>query len=167
MLAGTSKLTAIAVAALCAFGALFALSGAGSPIGPGLVNASAAVALMLALVAGGRTLSSAWRGPVLVQFPCEAAIECNPVEAAEVRAAAQLRGTLGGAGHVHPRRLAFPALAWIAAAAIAGCALQGTALAPGWPASMLVLTRAPVDFASFLRSDSFTLRAAMMPALAR
>ncbi len=146
-MAGTSKLTAVAVAALGAFGSLFALSAAGSPIAPRVMSGSAAVALLLALAAAGRTLSLAWRGPVLVQFARDAAMECNPVESAEVRAAAQLRGTLGGAGHVHPRRLAFPAAAWIAAAAFAGCALGCPVRAPGWPASLLVL--ALLAFAAF------------------
>lgn len=141
-LAGKSKLTAVAVAVLGGFGVLLALSAAGSPVAPGAVHASAAVALTLALAAGARTVASAWRGPVLVQFPREGAIECDPAESAEVRAGAQLRGTLGGAGHVHPGRLALPALAWTAAATIAGFALRETPLALSWPASVLVLALA-------------------------
>ncbi len=129
----------MAMAALGAFGSLFALSAAGSPVAPPLVGASAAVALLLALAAAGRTLSSAWRGPSLVQFARDAAVECDPAESSEVRAAAQLRGTLGGAGHVHPRRLAFPAAAWFAAATLAGCALGCPELGPGWPATLLVV----------------------------
>ncbi len=134
-----SKLTAIAVAALCALGAMIALGAAGRPVAPGFVHASAAIALPLALVAAFRTMASAWRGPVLVQFRREAAIECDPVESEEVRAAAQLRGTLGGAGHVHPCRLVFPVLGWMAAAAVAVWALREPDLALRWPVSGLVL----------------------------
>jgi hypothetical protein len=79
-----------------------------------LVHSAAAV---LALTAAIRHLVFIWRGPVIVGFRREESTLCDARESDAVRSAAQLRGTMGGAGFVHPRRLVISASAWAAAAA--------------------------------------------------
>ena len=89
---------------------------------PAGLLAAAVVAAGLALAAAARTASWAWRGPALVRFPTDDVAVCGAREADAVRAAARIRGTLGGAGHVHRGRLALPVISWAlaAAAALAG-----------------------------------------------
>lgn len=105
------------------------------------VPAAAAAALALAVAAAGRTVVSVWRGPALQRFSHDEAVCCSPSQAAAVRAAAQLRGTLGGAGHVHRGHLALPALGWLAAAAFALEAVSEPveSLTPLWAGAALVL----------------------------
>ena len=79
-------------------------------LGPALLAAGS-----IALVAFAATIVSAWRGPPLVAFSAEEARMCDGEDAEPVRAYAQVRGLIGGAGHVHPPRLALPAIAWVAA----------------------------------------------------
>jgi hypothetical protein len=75
-----------------------------------------------------------WRGPDIISFRRRDAVLCDVAEAAAVRAAAQLRGTLGGAGHVYRFRLAFPALLWAAGAAHWAARLCGRTGRPArWP----------------------------------
>jgi hypothetical protein len=109
------------LAAWSAFGAAVLLGGFDA-LPPWVLVVCAAVAVMLSLLMAGRTLLSIWRGPAVVAFQPAEAERCAREEAARIRSAAQLRGTMGGAGHVHPARLAFPAMAWLASAAL-GAAL--------------------------------------------
>lgn len=139
---GTTKLTA------ATFGAWFVLLGlvgaraVGAPLPPEAVVAGAAIALATAVAVAVQTVTQAWRGPVVVDFRREEAVLCGPAEAAVVRAAALLRGTMGGAGYVCRTRIAFPAIASVAAAVIAGSALLDpthTAV-PVWPFVVLALS---------------------------
>ncbi len=139
---GTSKLTTAAVTAFAAFVLLYAVASSGAPHVVAAMHASAAVALPLAVFVAGRTVVSAWRGPVLVQFPRTAAVVCFRNEAERVRTAAQLRGSLGGAGHVHRGRLAFPAAAWVTAAVLAGSALEDSGAAATYASGVLALALA-------------------------
>jgi hypothetical protein len=105
--------TLLAWAALTSMG--FArLAGVDLPPAPAAVVAALAVPAVLA--AAVRALLAVRRGPRLVEFDLDDAVRCSPEEADVVRSAAQLRGTMGGAGHLHPRRLVLGAVAWAAAA---------------------------------------------------
>jgi hypothetical protein len=73
------------------------------------------LATAVAAVALGNTVASVWRGPPLIAFAPEDGLWCGEEDSEPVRAYAQLRGTIGGAGHVHPRRLVLPLIAWAAA----------------------------------------------------
>lgn len=134
-----TKLTIAAVVAFAAFVVLYALSETGTALLVSGMRGSAAIALPLAICIACRTIASVWRGPVLLRFSRTAAMACDGEAAASVRAAAQLRGSLGGAGHVHRVRLALPALAWISAAVVAGRALGQPRAAPGWASLVLVV----------------------------
>lgn len=95
---------------------LVALREAEVPITPVALSVGAALSLVLSVAGAARSAWGAWRGPRLAPFPNDDALACRPPEAAIVRAAAQLRGTLGGAGWVHRGRLALSTGAWVAAA---------------------------------------------------
>ncbi len=73
---------------------------------------TASAAAVVAATVAVRAVAFIWRGPVIVPFPRDEALLCDAREAAVVRSVAQLRGTMGGAGHVHPRRLVLSATAW-------------------------------------------------------
>ncbi len=122
---GTSRLTVGAVVACATLAALCTLREAGVVIPSLTMSAVAAGALVLALAGAVRTIAAVWRGPELIHFQPADAVECDPAEASGIRAAAQLRGALGGAGHVHRARLVFPAAAWVAAAALGASPLVG------------------------------------------
>lgn len=111
-----SGFEAVAGGAWIALQALAVIRHAGAPIPLASLAAAAAVTAGLALACALRAASGIWRGPPIVSLPQEDVVPCDPPEAEVIRAAAQLRGTMGGAGHVHPRRLALPTLAWLAAA---------------------------------------------------
>lgn len=113
---------AVAGGAWLALQALVAARAAGVAIPPASVAAATAVAAGLALACAARTASWFWRGPLIVSLPRSEVVVCDPPDADAIRAAAQLRGTMGGAGHVHRARLALPVLAWLAAA---GAAIAG------------------------------------------
>lgn len=114
-----SKVTALAVAATMAAFAVSAIDVAGAA--PSLLTrALAAAAVPLALAMAIRTAAAIWRGPELVHFPVEYATLCRGADAADVRAVARVRGSLGGAGHVHRARLVLPTVAWLIAAAVLG-----------------------------------------------
>jgi len=113
-----SAVGAVAGGACTGIGALRLASALGVAVSPQGLAAAAAATAGLALLVAGRTASWAWRGPVLVSFPRDGSAVCDPAEAEVVRSAAQLRGTMGGAGYVHRARLAFPSLAWASAAAV-------------------------------------------------
>jgi hypothetical protein len=76
----------------------------------------AVLAAPVALAAAGQVAAGFWRGPVIHSFSPNDAEACTPDEASFIRLGAQLRGTMGGAGYLHPARLLFPALAWVATA---------------------------------------------------
>jgi hypothetical protein len=83
------------------------------------VVAGALVGGPIAAVAALQVVGSIWRGPAIRRFSRHESVHCGAEYAAVIRQGAQLRGTMGGAGHLHPRRLVFPAVGW-AAAALAG-----------------------------------------------
>ncbi|HET8542438.1 MAG TPA: hypothetical protein VFL83_21370 [Anaeromyxobacter sp.] len=114
-----SGIGAVAGGAWVALQALSAIRDAGAGIPSSSLAAAGVVAAALAGLAALRTASWAWRGPVIVPLPEDDVVVCCPPEAEAIRAAAQLRGTMGGAGHVHPGRLVLPAAAWASAAAAA------------------------------------------------
>lgn len=129
--------TRVTGAAACAAGTLAALqvaraSGVVVPR-PALVVA-AVVSMVLAAAVSARTVAFVWRGPDIISFRRRDAVLCDAAEAAAVRTAAQLRGTMGGAGHVHRFRLAFPAIAWAAVAAQSAAFLVAGEAGPApWP----------------------------------
>jgi hypothetical protein len=112
VLAGSSP---VAAARLVAWLALVALGVLGGGAPGGYVTVATAAAATVAALAVGGTVSSMWRGPPVVAFAPEDSLWCGEEESEPVRAYAQLRGMIGGAGHVYPRRLVFPLLAWSAA----------------------------------------------------
>jgi hypothetical protein len=97
--------------------------------------AAGLIASPVALAAALQSAAAAWRGPTLVAFTLGESVPLSAAEAAFVRSVAQLRGLMGGGGHVHPRRQVFPAVAW-AAAGLGGVAALveglGRTLGP-WP----------------------------------
>lgn len=84
----------------------------------GLELACALLAAPVAVAGALLALAAVWRGPTVVSFSREDAVPCAGAEAAFVRGAAQLRGTMGGAGHLHRRRLVLAAAAWLAAGVV-------------------------------------------------
>lgn len=100
----------------------------------------ALVGAPIALAGGIQALAAIWRGPIIVAFGRADSIPCSPSEAAFVREHAQLRGMMGGAGHLYPPRLVLPSLAWLAAAAVGAGGLSpelGQALGI-WPVALAV-----------------------------
>jgi hypothetical protein len=135
----SSKTTAAAVVAWAAVALVLVAGAAGLTLPARAVTLVWAAVLAASLAASVRTLLGAWRGPVISSFPRRDAVLCDPPGSEAIRMGAQLRGTMGGAGHVHPARLAFPAAAWAAAAAIAATVLRDASLgfAPPWPLGVL------------------------------
>ena len=76
-----------------------------------------AVAAPIALAAAGHTIAAYWRGPTIHSFRRDESIVLSSDEAAFVRLSSQLRGTMGGAGFLYPRRIFLAAVAWMLAAA--------------------------------------------------
>lgn len=141
MLAGTS-LSAAAKAA--AWIVLIGIGVAGGEAAPRPWElAAVAIAAPVALFAFVGTVLSIWRGPPVVEFAPEDGVRCGEQESEPVRAYAQLRGTIGGAGHVHPARLAFPAISW-AAAIVAGVYGISPALAEVSPTPVVLAVAAAV-----------------------
>jgi hypothetical protein len=101
----------------------------------------ALVGAPIAIAGGVQALAAIWRGPTIVPFSRADAVPCSASEAAFVRARAQLRGLIGGAGHLHPPRLVLPALAWLAGGAIGVCALSPPleAALGAWPVAISVV----------------------------
>lgn len=94
----------------------------------------ALVAAPLALAGGAQALAAIWRGPIIVPFTRSDAVPLSPGEAEFVRGGAQLRGMIGGAGHVYPRRLLLASAAWLGAGMVGACGLSpelGRALGAG------------------------------------
>jgi hypothetical protein len=139
-----STLGAVAGGAWAGLEGLRLLHAAGADLPHTGLAACAAASTGLALVAAGRTAAWAFRGPLIATFPAAGAAVCDPAEAEAVRASAQLRGTMGGAGHVHRARLAFPAVAWAAAAAVA--AFAGPLLEESAPWVVLLVAASVAGF---------------------
>jgi hypothetical protein len=135
------KATVAAFSAWTAFAALVALRLSGVRVSPSALVLVASIAMALAFAECVGTVFAMWRGPTIVTFSRDEAEICGPDEAEAIRAAAKLRGTLGGAGHIHSARLILPALAWLAATALAAGAIVDPALesVPGWPAAVVAV----------------------------
>jgi hypothetical protein len=140
----------VTLAGVAAWGAL-AFVGLVHAVGgqPGVV-AVACVLLSqpIAVAAALRAAVSYWRGPDIISFTRADSEACTPAEAEYIRRHAQLRGTMGGAGYLYPRRLVLPVIAWMAAG-IVGAAVVSERIddATGpWP---VVLTTT-VAFVAFL-----------------
>jgi hypothetical protein len=105
-----------------------------------------AVAAPIALAAAAHSIACIWRGPTILPFRRDESVICTPDEAAYVRLASQLRGTMGGAGFLYPRRLILPAVAWILAAAEGAVVVTRAAGGLTW----LVVAAVGTAAASFL-----------------
>jgi hypothetical protein len=133
----------VVAAKLTSWLALAAVAGlrlAGLGIPPTLQLACAFVAAPITAAAAMAAALAIPRGPRVISFERRDAAWCTPGEASAIRDAAQLRGTMGGAGHVHPARLAFAVAAW-AGAALSGVELLSTGmleLADPWPLALAV-----------------------------
>ena len=138
----STRLTAGAVGAWVALGVSLIAGEAAAPVPPRAAQLLAAAALALSLAEAIRTALAAWRGPVITSFPRRDAVLCDPPGADAIRAGAQLRGTMGGAGHVHPARLAFPTIAWSAASAVASAVLRDSSLRSASPWTLAILAGA-------------------------
>lgn len=134
---------------MCAASTLAALQTAGAwgaPVPRPALVLAAVVSLALAAAVSAINVAFVWRGPDIISFSRRDAVLCDVAEAAAVRAAAQLRGTMGGAGHVYRFRLAFPAVMWAAVAAHSAALLMGSSgrlalwpLAVAFPAALLTV----------------------------
>lgn len=98
------------------------------------------LALPVATAAAARSAASFWRGPDLISFTRADSEPCTPDEASYVRLSSQLRGMMGGAGFLYPRRLAAPVVAWVTAALAGVGALSGpvNAVVGPWPVLVTV-----------------------------
>lgn len=90
------------------------------------VVATVAAAMFVAGLSLVGTVTAMWRGPPVIAFARADSVLCGAEDSEPVRAYAQLRGTIGGAGHVQPRRLVLPLVAW-------GAALAAGARVLWWP----------------------------------
>lgn len=95
------------------------------PLGTYVV-ATVAAAMLVGGLSLAATFTAMWRGPPVITFAPSDSLLCGAEDSEPVRAYAQLRGTIGGAGHVQPRRLVLPLVAW-------GAALLAGARALWWP----------------------------------
>lgn len=118
-----SRLTMATACGGVALGAVVLAREAGARLASGAITGAASVVLGLAVLGAGRSVAHAWWGPAVISFRRDESVLCEPREAAAVRAAAQLRGTLGGAGHVQRGRLALSTAAWLAVGGFAWAAL--------------------------------------------
>ena len=121
---GVTRFTAGAVGVCGALVVIEAAQGLGIEVPRELALVAASVSAVFAATVAIRNVAFVWRGPVILPFPRGEAMLCDAREASAVRSAAQLRGTMGGAGYLHPRRLAFSAIAW------AAVSMQSVALLP-------------------------------------
>lgn len=123
----SSKLSALALAATGLSLILVGADFAGYPIPENVTRDLALVSAPLAAVLAIRTAAAYWRGPTLLHFPVEYALLCHGGEAEAIRGSANIRGALGGAGHLHRGRLVFPVVAWLAAAVVLAHVALGAA----------------------------------------
>jgi len=144
---GSRWVTVVAVVAwtALAFVALVhAVGGEPGPVGVAFVL----LAQPLAVAAALRAAASYWRGPDLISFTRGDSETCTPAEAEYVRAHAQLRGTMGGAGYLYRHRLVLPVVAWLSAA-MAGATVISEGIdevVGAWPVALTTT----VAFVAFL-----------------
>lgn len=136
-----SALTVGAVLACAAFavtmGAAFA--GMDPATAAQLSSICGATAALLSATCAVRSVASIWRGPRILSFGRDDAVLCPPDTAHAIRNAAQIRGTMGGAGWVYRWRRLLPAIGWAAAAVLALEALGSMhAIAASWPLLAIV-----------------------------
>jgi hypothetical protein len=112
VLAGSSFLTAVRLAAWLALSIIGWLDILRVELPRPLLISAVLTACPFALAGLITTLVSIWRGPALVPFPVDDAVLCMGEDSEPVRAYARVKGTIGGAGHVYPIRLVYPALTW-------------------------------------------------------
>ncbi len=117
MVSGITRFTSAAIVFCSALTALEVARSFDLPVTVGPFLAVANVTAVLAATVAVRQLSYIWRGPLIVAFRRSDGVLCDAREAEVVRSAAQLRGTMGGAGHFHRWRLVLSAGAWGAASA--------------------------------------------------
>ena len=123
----SSKLSAAALSVTVACFAALALDLVGPGIQGEVTRGLALAAAPLSFALAIRSGTGIWRGPALIRFPVEYAVLRYAAAAEEIRAAAQVRGALGGAGHVYPARLVLAVAAWGLAGTVAVCAAAGAA----------------------------------------
>ncbi len=160
-MADRSRRAPLEVAALVGCGAVvlsFALHWVDESKARLAVFVSSAAALPFALTVSIRTIAWVWRGPVIVRFPLEAAALFSGSDAERVRSAAQLRGTMGGAGHLRRSRLVIPAAAWTATSAALASTLLGSS--KGVTAAWAVIAVAAAIVASAFPATPFWYREA-------
>jgi hypothetical protein len=114
---GVTRFTAGAVGICAALAGIEIAHAFGAAVPHALALVSASACAVIAATVAARNVAFVRRGPVILAFPRGEAMLCDAREASVVRSAAQLRGTMGGAGYLHPRRLAFAATAWSAISA--------------------------------------------------
>ena len=114
MPSGVTRFTVWALAACAGFAAVEVAEELGAPVPRGGLEVLGTLAAVLAAMAAIRNVAHVRRGPSIVEFQRRDATLCDARESAAIRAAAQLRGTMGGAGYLFPRRLAFSAVGWAA-----------------------------------------------------
>jgi hypothetical protein len=132
-------LTVATLATAGVLAALLAARAAGGAVPARLILVCAGALVPVAAVAALQSAVHLWRGPPVVSFGNAEAVRCGGAQAEAIRRAARLRGTLGGAGHVYPGRLAVHALAGAAAAALGGYVVQaGPDAVAGWLLMLLV-----------------------------
>lgn len=142
MLAGSALMVAATLGAWLALVSVGGLSAAAFEVAPAVRVACVLFAGPIAFAAAVRTIASAFRGPQVVAFERGDAVVCSAAEAETIRGAAQLRGTMGGAGHLHPGRFVFPLAAWVAALLCGAEAVSARAieLAGSWPVAIAVFS---------------------------
>lgn len=117
MPSGVTRFTACALAACGVLAVAEVARVMGAAVPPTALVLLGSMTAVLAFTAAIRDVAFVWRGPVIVTFRRGDGVLCDARESAAVRAAASLRGTMGGAGHLYPRRLLFSAATWVATAA--------------------------------------------------
>ncbi len=136
-----SRFTAIAVGLCGALVAIQAAEALGVRVPRTLVLLAASAAAVVSATVAVRHIAFIWRGPMIIGFRRPEGRLCDSWEATTIRAAAQLRGTLGGAGHLYPRRLVLSSIAWGAASGTCiALVLPEHGAAPVVPVAILVIS---------------------------
>jgi hypothetical protein len=126
---GVTRFTAGAIVTCGVLAGIEVASAAGAQVPHAVAVIGASVVAVIAATVAVRNVVFVWRGPVILAFRRGDAMLCDAREASTVRSAAQLRGTMGGAGYLHPRRLVLSAAAW-AAVSVQSLALLGPQRTP-------------------------------------
>jgi hypothetical protein len=135
VLAGSALTVAATLLSWLALVSVAGFRAAGFSVSTTTQVACGVIAIPIVLAAALQTIISVWRGPRVIAFERSDAVRFGPDEADAVRAAAQLRGTMGGAGYVFPARLAFPVVSWLGAlgAGTEGLVPGVIEIAGAWP----------------------------------